>query len=255
MKKFIIVVLSLMLVLLLTCCDADQLVKTGKNLQDMGRMGYASEIYNENLKTQIKDIIDDVPTEGENLNSDDTEKLATAVVQAYEAGVPATEIRKLLDKSNGQRTPGDAPQIATQMTAVVESTSENFEEEMRALCNSVGYMISDEELAKYKKMDQTTRKIVKTINSIAPAVNALQSILNQAYDRSYQSYSDLLAVSMMYSVCSETVRKFADFDSVSVNDLITTVGDNVLVYFQVLEVLYGVNFDIEAIVDNFASVK
>ncbi len=60
---------------------------------------------------------------------------------------------------------------------------------------------------------------------------------------------------MMYSVCSNTVAAIANFDTVSVNDLITTVGDNVLVYFQVLEVLYGVNFDIEAIVDNFASVK
>ena len=254
MKRILIVLMITAVAFGLVCCDAESIAKAGKSLHDIRNVNKAdvTGIAKESLQLAtgyIKTLIDEeriTPAAGD-MEPNDLKMLVGLVNQVKETTAPTEVITNFLNQT-AIENPGEKIYVNIKKTVddfLSNIEREDFQESVIKMVETFSEGMGDK--AKEALQNQLSR-VVTIVRSIEPAVDAVQSIIDQAYNHVGMTYGDIIARATLFDITKElTVLLTGSGNENTKMDIV----NKFVSYLGALEVIYNVTFDVPQIAANF----
>jgi len=255
MKKTLFAITIIAVAFCLVCCDAESIVKTGKNLHDMRNVNKADATgYVELALKMTTGFIDLAITEGTgsesgfkpqtgNMDEETLKALVGLVNMAKETTAPRESITSTLNKKAANVSAGQKININIKQT-VEEFLSNIHDETFIANINAMVKTFSGIEVDIENKLD----KVEKIITNVEPAIDAVQSIINQSLQHDGMTYGDVIARAVLFNTTKNLIILLT---GTGTEGMKMNIINNLLSSLTALEVIYGVTFDAPGIAGNF----
>lgn len=261
MKRLFVVITIIAIAFCLVCCDAEKIANTGKNLSKIGNVnaGYADAI--------LEELLDDVtvvldyylnnlgldPIKG-NMDPEKVEAIVGVINMAKESSASAEAIAKILDQeakpvSQDSKRNIQVKEVADEFLA--SDPAETREELTTDLSELLGGIEGITDMIESALSDENFDKVKTVVNNIYPAIDALQSIIDQSLSHEgYVTYGDVIANTIFRNTVYSVVKLVANGSEATTEEKMNVV-DTVINNLYALEVIYGVTFDVPQIAGNF----
>lgn len=260
MKKLIVIITIIASLFCLVCCDADSIVKAGEKMHDMRSVnnGYADDVLEVLIEFALN-IIDTMIEESPNgyrpyvgdMPEESLDSLVEIIKRASESAMPREEIVKTLSKVavNVPKSRKVNLHIDEVLNRFIEKQSDILEmaEQLQAILPD-----SEKEINRILK-DQVS-KVVTLAKNIQPAIEAVQAINDQSYEREGMTYADVIAKAILYRVTYDLVGLVGSIVP-SIDNFTIKIANELVNYLTVLEIMYDVSFDVPEIAGRFIENK
>jgi hypothetical protein len=262
MKKLLIVFTIVAVAFCLICCNAESIVKTGQNLQKVGKInaGYADDVLVEimNDLTVVLDTYKEQhlgfdPVKG-NMDNEEVQALVGTVIMARESSASQETISKILNKEadkvdqNSKRNFGNIKEIVDEFLDDPEKVRAEIKDYLK---EALGGLPNYGEKIDEAVNNENFKKIVSVVENIYPAIDAFQSINDQSYGHDgYVTYGDVIANAIYRNTIYNVISLVSSGSSATTDDKMNVI-DNIINNLYALEVIYNVTFDVPRIAGNF----
>ena len=262
MKKLIVIIIIIASLFCLVCCDADSIVKAGEKMHDVRSVnnGYADDVLEVFLEFAM-DIIDAMIEESPNgyrpnvgdMPEDSLNSLVEIIKRASESAMSREEIVKILSK-----VAVDIPKSKKINLHIDEVLNKFIEKQTDILemAEQLEAILPDSEQKKEinRILKDQVSKVVTLAKNIQPAIDAVQAINDQSYEREGMTYADVIAKAILYRVTYDLVGLVGSIVP-SIDNFTIKIANELVNYLTVLEIMYDVSFDVPEIAGRFIENK
>lgn len=253
MKKTLFIFITICLAFTLVCCDAESIVKTGTGLQKVKgySAGYAGAAAAGNLSSAMEEAVR--PAEQMNgpinvLDAEKISKVSNAIITASETSAGTTAIAETMNKKLDHEFNSLFASIGRINIRDAISEVEDFAGKVDDYAKETLGEDSEKYNTLHSFLTDNLAKVNKVIENAMPAIDAIQSMLNQIADRSFVSYGDYVAESIFMHVLNSAASIIGAADTKAA---LIEYGDIIAGDIKVLEIIYNVSFNFPQLASNF----